>query len=45
MNDNPDKKSEYGSEITPELIKDWAVNIAKKAFESDGSMSSEEEEG
>ncbi len=32
------------SDITPELIKSWAVDIAKKAFESDGSMSSKEEE-
>ena len=33
------------SEITPELIKDWAIEIAKKAFESDESMSSGENGG
>lgn len=33
------------SEITPELIKSWAVDIAKKAFESSSeSMSSSENE-
>lgn len=33
------------SDITPELIKSWAVDIAKKAFESDESMSSSGENG
>ena len=33
------------SDITPELIKSWAIEIAKRAFESDESMSSGEEVG
>jgi len=32
-------KSECGKDITPELIKDWAAEIGRKAFESDESMS------
>lgn len=28
-----------GADITPELISEWAVEIGRKAFESDESMS------
>ena len=31
-----------GFDITPELISEWAVELGKKAFESDESMSSGE---
>ena len=32
-------KSDCGSDITPELISEWAVEIGRKVFESDESMS------
>lgn len=32
-------KCECGSEITSEKIKEWAVEIGRKVFESDESMS------
>ena len=32
------------SDITPELLRGWAIEIAKKAFESDESMSSSVED-
>ncbi len=35
-------KCECGSEITSEKIKEWAVEIGQKVFESDESMSSGE---
>ena len=33
-------KSDCGSDITPEIISEWAIEIGRKAFESDESMSS-----
>ncbi len=33
------------SEITPELLKNWAVDICKSVLESEESMSSGEEVG
>ena len=32
-------KSECGTEITPEMISEWAAEIGRKVFESDESMS------
>jgi hypothetical protein len=35
-------KCNCGTEITTEIIREWAVEIGSKAFESDESMSSGE---